>query len=59
MYMMHLYAGMYYIMINQLEKDMFYIDVCCCSNSNASLNWVDEHRFFGAVIHLSSLNNFR
>ena len=39
-------------MINQLEKDMFYMDVCCCSNSNASLNSVDEHKFFRAVIHL-------
>ena len=50
--MMHLYAGMKYSMINQLEKDMFYMDVCCCSNYNASLNSVDEHKFFRAVIHL-------
>ena len=45
MYMMHLYAGMYYIMTNQLEKDRFYIDVCCCYNSNASLNWVETQVF--------------
>lgn len=59
MYMMHFCAGMYYIMIYQLAKDMFYMGVCCCSNSSASLNSVDQHGFFGAVIHLSSLNNFR
>lgn len=35
---MHLYVGMYYIMINQEEKDVYSMNVCCCSNSNASLN---------------------
>ena len=26
---------------------MFYLDVCCCSNSNASLNWVETQVFYG------------
>ena len=49
MYMMHLYAGMYYIMIYQSAKDVYGIDVCCCSNSSASLNSGDESWFLGLL----------
>ena len=49
MYMMHLFAGMYYIMIYQLENDLYYMEVCCCSNSRASLNSGDESEFLGLL----------
>ena len=49
MYMMHLYAGMYYIMIYQSAKDVYGMDVCCCSNSSASLNSGDESWFLGLL----------
>ena len=49
MYMMHLYAGMYYIMIYQSAKDVYGIDVCCSSNSSASLNSGDESWFLGLL----------
>ena len=32
MNIMHLYADMYYIISYQEEKDVYYMDVCCCSN---------------------------
>ena len=49
MYMMHLYAGMYHIMIYQSAKDAYGMDVCCCSNSSASLNSSDESEFLGLL----------
>ena len=49
MYMMHLYAGMYYIMTYQSAKDVYGMDVCYCSNSSASLNSGDESWFLGLL----------
>ena len=46
MYMMHLYAGMYYIMIYQSAKEKCMV---CCSNSSASLNSGDESWFLGLL----------
>ena len=49
MYMMHLYAGMFYIMIYQTAKNVYDNDVCCCSNYSASLDSGDESGFLGLL----------
>ena len=50
MFMMHLYAGMNYVMIYQSAKDVCYINVCSCSNSSASLNSDDESGSLGLLL---------
>ena len=50
MFMMHLYAGMNYVMIYQSAKDVCYINVCSYSNSSASLNSGDESGSLGLLL---------